>query len=98
MENEKRLHRCCFTGHRPEKLSLSENELKHLWKRLLTKCNSGRICNFYNGYGKSIRIWAAEIALEKKSGMTLCASSVPYRTPTLRNGVDSLKNGGITAY
>ena len=30
MENEKRLHRCCFTGHRPEKLSLSENEVKHL--------------------------------------------------------------------
>ena len=28
IENEKRLHRCCFTGHRPEKLSLPESEVK----------------------------------------------------------------------
>lgn len=35
MENEKRLHRCCFTGHRPEKLSLSENEVKHLLEKAI---------------------------------------------------------------
>ena len=28
IENEKRLHRCCFTGHRPEKLSVSERDAK----------------------------------------------------------------------
>ena len=27
-ENEKRLRRCCFTGHRPEKLSISEYKVK----------------------------------------------------------------------
>ena len=27
-EEEKRLHRCCFTGHRPEKLNASEEEVK----------------------------------------------------------------------
>ena len=27
-EQEKRAHRCCFTGHRPEKLSLPESEVK----------------------------------------------------------------------
>lgn len=26
-EAEKRLHRCCFTGHRPEKLQRPENEI-----------------------------------------------------------------------
>ena len=26
-EKEKRLRRCCFTGHRPEKLSLPEEEV-----------------------------------------------------------------------
>ena len=27
-EEEKRLHRCCFTGHRPEKLGATEEEVK----------------------------------------------------------------------
>lgn len=27
-EEELRLHRCCFTGHRPEKLSRSEKEIR----------------------------------------------------------------------
>ena len=27
-EEEKRMHRCCFTGHRPEKLIRSEIEIK----------------------------------------------------------------------
>ncbi|MFR6448175.1 MAG: hypothetical protein ACLUO6_12150 [Ruminococcus sp.] len=98
MENEKRLHRCCFTGHRPEKLSLSENEVKHLLEKAIDNAIADGYVTFITGMAKGTDIWAAEIVLEKKSGMTLCASSVPYRTPTLRNGVDSLKNGGITAY
>jgi hypothetical protein len=27
-EEEKRLHRCCFTGHRPEKISATDDEVK----------------------------------------------------------------------
>ena len=27
-EAEKRMHRCCFTGHRPEKLARSEEAIK----------------------------------------------------------------------
>lgn len=27
-EQELRLHRCCFTGHRPEKLKRPEDEIK----------------------------------------------------------------------
>ena len=27
-EEEKRLHRCCFTGHRPEKICATEDEVK----------------------------------------------------------------------
>lgn len=30
MKTEKKLHRCCFTGHRPEKLDFSETEIKAL--------------------------------------------------------------------
>ena len=43
MENEKRLHRCCFTGHRPEKLTLSEKEVKSL----LEKAIDNAIANGY---------------------------------------------------
>ena len=98
MENEKRLHRCCFTGHRPEKLSLSENEVKHLLEKAIDNAIADGYVTFITGMAKGTDIWAVELCLKRKSGMTLCASSVPYRTPTLRNGVDSLKNGGITAY
>lgn len=33
--NKKRLHRCCFTGHRPEKLSNSEGEVKALLEKAI---------------------------------------------------------------
>ena len=98
MENEKRLHRCCFTGHRPEKLSLSENEVKHLLEKAIDNAIADGYVTFITGMAK-VRIYGRlKLCLKRKSGMTLCASSVPYRTPILRNGVDSLKNGGITAY
>lgn len=29
-ENEMRRYRCCFTGHRPEKLEVTEEEIKML--------------------------------------------------------------------
>ena len=31
-EIENRMHRVCFTGHRPEKLTRSENAIKKIWK------------------------------------------------------------------
>lgn len=30
-EKELRKHRCCFTGHRPEKLAVPERQLEYLW-------------------------------------------------------------------
>lgn len=32
-ETELRKHRCCFTGHRPEKLKASEAKIKAVLKR-----------------------------------------------------------------
>ena len=34
-EEEKRLHRCCFTGHRPEKLNETEEEVKEVLEKWL---------------------------------------------------------------
>lgn len=66
MENEKRLHRCCFTGHRPEKLSLSENEVKHLLEKAIDNVIADGYVTFITGMAKGTDIWAAEIVLEKK--------------------------------
>lgn len=66
MENEKRLHRCCFTGHRPEKLSLSENEVKHLLEKAIDNAIADGYVTFITGMAKGTDIWAAEIVLEKK--------------------------------
>lgn len=45
-ESEKRLHRCCFTGHRPEKLDQSE----HLVKASLEKAIRAAISDGFTTY------------------------------------------------
>ena len=66
MENQKRLHRCCFTGHRPEKLSLYENEVKPLLRKTIDNAIADGYVTFITGMAKGTDIWAAEIVLEKK--------------------------------
>lgn len=67
-----RKHRCCFTGHRPEKLSLSENEVKPLLEKAIDNAIADGYVTFITGMAKGTDIWAAEIVLEKKGRMTLC--------------------------
>ena len=80
MENEKRLHRCCFTGHRPEKLSLSEAEVKPLLEKAIDTAIENGFTTFITGMAPGVDIWAAEIVLEKKKHNTalhlICA--VPH--------------------
>ena len=65
-QNNKHLHRCCFTGHRPEKLSLSENEVKHLLEKAIDNAIEDGYVTFITGMARGTDIWAAEIVLEKK--------------------------------
>lgn len=63
-ELEKRLHRCCFTGHRPEKLNSTEEEIK---KALLVEINNAihdGYITFISGMARGVDIWAAELILE----------------------------------
>ncbi len=80
MENEKRLHCCCFTGHRPEKLSLSEAEVKPLLEKAIDTAIENGFTTFITGMASGVDIWAAEIVLEKKKHNTalhlICA--VPH--------------------
>lgn len=34
-QKELRLHRCCFTGHRPDKIKMSEKEIKTLLEQAI---------------------------------------------------------------
>lgn len=63
-EAELRLHRCCFTGHRPEKLIRSEAEIKKdLEAAILQAINDGFV-TFITGMARGVDIWAAEIVLQ----------------------------------
>lgn len=79
-EDEKRLHRACFTGHRPEKLNQPEGVVvKALTNAIYEAIEDGKNV-FISGMARGVDIWAAEIVLRLRSEgedvKLLCAS--PY--------------------
>lgn len=80
-EKELRLHRCCFTGHRPEKLHEAEDVIiTALRKEILSAIDDGFV-TFISGMARGFDIWAAEqVPSLKAEGYPLhliCAS--PYK-------------------
>ena len=65
-QEELRLHRCCFTGHRPDKMELGEKEIKPLLEKAIDDAITGGYVTFITGMAKGTDIWAAEIVLERK--------------------------------
>ena len=65
-EEELRKHRCCFTGHRPDKMELGEKEIKPLLEKAIDDAISKGFVTFITGMAMGTDIWAAEIVLEKK--------------------------------
>lgn len=80
-EAEKRLHRVCFTGHRPEKLSEPEAVVcRKLEDAIRSSVEDGYFV-FISGMARGVDIWAAEIVLkerEKNSDIKLICAS-PYK-------------------
>lgn len=62
-ETELRKHRCCFTGHRPEKLKLSELELAARLEAEIGQAIGGGYTTFITGMAKGTDLVAAEIVL-----------------------------------
>ena len=79
-EAELRLHRCCFTGHRPEKLTRPEAEIeKDLEVAILQAIDDGFV-TFITGMARGVDIWAGEIVLQLRKynpNLHLIAAS-PY--------------------
>ncbi len=67
-EEEKRLHRCCFSGQRPEKLDASEEKIKQWLSDQIDQAIAAGYTTFISGCGMGVDIWAGRIVLEKKSG------------------------------
>lgn len=80
-EPEKRLRRACFTGHRPEKLNLSEKEVKNKLRDLILKSIADGYTTFISGMARGVDMWAAEIVIEERKKNSdiklICAS--PYK-------------------
>ena len=63
-ESEKRTHRCCFTGHRPERLFIPESKVKAALQKEIRLAIADGIHVFITGLAPGVDIWAAEIILE----------------------------------
>ena len=61
-----RLHRCCFTGHRPGKMELGEKEIKTLLEKAIDDAITDGYVTFITGMAMGTDIWAAEVVLERK--------------------------------
>ena len=80
MSEEKRLRRVCFTGHRPEKLNISEEDVKNRLRVAIKKSISEGYTTFISGMARGVDMWAAEIVIEERKEneniKLICAS--PY--------------------
>jgi uncharacterized phage-like protein YoqJ len=63
-EQELRLHRCCFTGHRPEKLKRAEEDIKIGLEKAILKAISDGYTTFITGMARGVDIWAGQIVLK----------------------------------
>ena len=63
-EEEKRKHRCCFTGHRPEKLWATEEEVTAALDKEIRQAIADGFSVFISGMARGVDIWAAEIVLQ----------------------------------
>ena len=66
-EQEKRLHRCCFAGHRPEGILLSETTAKAWLRFQIQQAIDADYVTFITGMGMGVDIWAAQIVIDLRA-------------------------------
>ncbi len=79
-EQDLRLHRCCFTGHRPEKLKRSEEDIKNSLEDAILKAVRDGYTTFITGMARGVDIWAGQIVLiSRQSNPNLkLIAALPY--------------------
>ena len=63
-ESEKRMHRVCFTGHRPEKLTRDKKSILNDLEKEIRKAVADGLNVFITGMARGVDIWAAQIVLK----------------------------------
>ena len=63
-EAERRKHRVCFTGHRPEKLQRGEKEIKRDLEKEIRRAAADGLNVFISGMARGSDMWAAQIILK----------------------------------
>lgn len=79
-EEELRQHRCCITGHRPQKLRRSEKEVKADLKTEIQQAIADGYTTFITGMAYGVDIWAGQIVvrLRKKNPALHVIAAVPF--------------------
>lgn len=79
-EADLRLHRCCFTGHRPEKLNTSEKEVKAALRKQIDQAFHDGFTVFITGMARGVDLWAAQIVLDlrKKNKEIKLICAIPH--------------------
>lgn len=62
-EAENRMHRVCFTGHRPEKLTCPDRAIKKDLEKEIRQAVADGLNVFITGMARGVDIWAAQIVL-----------------------------------
>ena len=57
-------HTCTFTGHRPERLELPEEQVKEWLKEQITRAADEGYTDFITGMQRGVDLWAAEAVLK----------------------------------
>ena len=57
-------HTCIFTGHRPERLELLEDQVKKWLKEQITRAADEGYTDFITGMQRGVDLWAAEAVLK----------------------------------
>ena len=65
-EMEKRQRRCCFTGHRPEKLRCTETDTILALESAIINAYADGYRTFLTGMARGVDIWAAEVVLRER--------------------------------
>lgn len=80
-EQERRQHRCCFTGHKPEKCARPEAEIQKALAEEIRLAIADGFTTFITGMARGTDLWAGEIVADWKREnpalRLICA--VPYQ-------------------
>lgn len=80
-EREKRTKRCCFTGHRPEKLNIPEEIVRDKLKMAIDMALGQGFRTFICGMARGVDLWAGkEVVLRKQTNSEIkliCATPFP---------------------